>query len=310
LELHTPPEFAGFPAFANSYVYVGAVNYSESNPGVKEGIVYALNASTGTKIWSHLIGNFSSDGPNFVPVVTGSIVYIGAGNKTYALDAATGDEKWAFTDQYSVGTPLFFNPYVYVTSGANVYCLDASTGVVKWTYTIESEATSPIIADGNVYVGSAGAYLSIYNNAYALDAYTGKKIWNYTIEGNPGYFTLAEGIVYVGSYKPDAAIGSPDADGAVYALKPITVTSLPLLSTLVVIAVVVVTVILVVVFLTYRIRRKGADKSAAQHVASVALVAKSLMKIDWEISEVASLIVVLHNLNSSYPYISSVNKWN
>jgi outer membrane protein assembly factor BamB len=260
---YSTPEMTGTPVTAGDSAYVCAINVSVSNnPTDFDGAVYALEASTGAKIWSHSIGRFSSDNPNFVPVVAGNIVYVSVGNKTFALDASTGDERWTFTSQYPVSSPLFLNSYVYVTSDAIVYCLDASTGTVKWTYAIESEASSPIISGGNVYVGSTGSSLSIYNNAYAIDAYTGKKIWNYTVEGEAGYFAVAGGIVYVGSYKPGAASGSLDADGAIYALKPLVTSPSPSTALsvwqLIVIVVVVVIAILAILLLVYKIRRKGA----------------------------------------------------
>ena len=257
----TIPEIAGYPVVEGDYLFVGALNVSSSNPIVFDGIVYAFDASTGSKIWSYPTGTFSSDNPNFVPVVVENFVYFSVGNKTFALDASTGTEKWKFTSQNAIGSPLFSSSYVYVSSGANVYCIDASTGTQKWASKIEGdEASSPVIAESQVYVGSVGSQYfakSVYHNVYALDALSGDKMWNCTIEGNPYSIAVAEGVVYVGT--SFATTDSPDfeGNGAVYALKPITSSPLP--STLLVIAVVVVIMILAVVFLIYRIRRKEAQ---------------------------------------------------
>jgi len=76
--------------------------------------VYALDATTGAKVWNHPIDNdgFSS------PAVANGVVYVASYSGTvYALNASTGDKLWS----YRVGG------------------------------TVES---SPAVADGVVYIGS------------------------------------------------------------------------------------------------------------------------------------------------------------
>jgi outer membrane protein assembly factor BamB len=67
---------------ANGVVYVGAVDHN----------VYALNATTGAKLWSYTTGNdvYSS------PAVANGVVYVGSedGN-VYALNASTGVKLWS-----------------------------------------------------------------------------------------------------------------------------------------------------------------------------------------------------------------------
>ena len=251
------PEIAGYPIVAGGYAYVGALNVSSSNPLIFKAIVYALDASTGSKIWSFPIGSFSSDNPNFVPVVAGQFVYFSVGNETFALDASTGTEKWVFTSQNPVGSPLFSRSYVYVSSGANVYCLDSTTGNQKWTFKIEGdEASSPVIADGQVYVGPVGSQYfakSVYHNVYALDALSGDRLWNYTIEGNPYSITVADGTVYVGTSFATTENADFEGNGAVYALKPTATSSYPTTppNLGLVIIVLIAVVILAAIFLIY-----------------------------------------------------------
>ena len=59
-----------------------------------DGNVYALNASTGAKLWSY------NTGAPYVssPAVANGVVYIGAGDgNVYALNASTGAKLWSYT---------------------------------------------------------------------------------------------------------------------------------------------------------------------------------------------------------------------
>jgi outer membrane protein assembly factor BamB len=263
----TIPEIAGYPTVEGDCLFVGALNVSSSNPIVFDGIVYALDASTGSEIWSHPTGTFSSENPNFVPVVAGQFIYFSVGNETYALDASTGTEKWNFTDRNAISSPLFSNSYVYVSSGANVYCLNASSGTEKWAFEIEGdEASSPVIADSQVYVGSVGSQYfakSVYHDVYALDALNGDKLWNYTIQGNPYSMTVADDVVYVGASFVTSGNRDNEGDGAVYALKSNATASsstAPIDLQIIVITAVIVA-FLAVLLLVYSIRRKGTQSS-------------------------------------------------
>ncbi len=127
------------PAVANGVVYVG----------ILDGNVYALNASTGTTLWSYATGagRFLTSSP----AVANGVVYImpydpsyyGSGNNLYALNASTGAQLWSsplfgkFSSR-SLGiessTPAVVNGVVYIGSGvSNLYALNASTGALLWS---------------------------------------------------------------------------------------------------------------------------------------------------------------------------------
>ena len=68
---------------ANGVVYVGS---NDDN-------VYALNASTGTQLWSYTTGNLV----NSSPAVANGVVYVGSGDdNVYALNASTGAKLWSY----------------------------------------------------------------------------------------------------------------------------------------------------------------------------------------------------------------------
>jgi len=183
------------PAVVNGVVYFGS----------DDGNVYALNASTGTKLWSFATGNPVDSSP----AVANGVVYIIGGINVYALNAGTGAKLWSFaTGSLAITSPAVANSVVYVGSDDhNVYALNASTGAKLWSFTTgDGVRSSPAVANGVVYVGS------VDKNVYALNATTGAKLWSFAagpVEfGSPA---VANGVVYIGS-----------GDGNFYALNAST----------------------------------------------------------------------------------------
>ena len=81
-------------ATSNGIVYVGY----EHN-------VYALDATTGMKIWSYSIGAMVSSSPT----VSNGVAYVGSmDHNVYALDAATGAMMWS----YATGDAVQSSPAV------------------------------------------------------------------------------------------------------------------------------------------------------------------------------------------------------
>ncbi|MGA3192149.1 MAG: PQQ-binding-like beta-propeller repeat protein [Candidatus Bathyarchaeia archaeon] len=183
------------PAVAGGIVYVGSNDYH----------VYALNATTGTQVWSYATRGMVRSSP----AVAGGVVYVGSDdNNVYALNATTGTLVWSYTKGDSVHSPAVAGDVVYVGSvDGNVYALNASNGALIWSYTTGNYVdSSPAVAGGVIYVGSDD------NKTYALNATTGTPVWIYTtgdwVWSSPA---VAGGVVYVGSQ-----------DGEVYALNAAT----------------------------------------------------------------------------------------
>ena len=100
VELHyRGPGFS--PAVANGVVYIGSGDY-----------LYALDATTGAKLWRSNTGGDSS------PAVANGVVYVGIDNNVYALNAATGAKLWSFTTGSDVrSSPAVVNGMLYVGAG-------------------------------------------------------------------------------------------------------------------------------------------------------------------------------------------------
>ena len=179
------PDYGGVstaPAVANGVVYVGTDN----------GSVFALDARTGTVLWSYTTAGFVQSSP----AVANGVVYFGsADNNVYALNASTGAKLWSYATGSGwpvTSSPAVANGVVYVGSDDhNVYALNATTGALLWSYTTGGCVdSSPAVANGVVYVGSDD------HNVYALNASTGAKLWSYTT-GAPCKF-LARGSQWRG----------------------------------------------------------------------------------------------------------------
>ena len=180
------------PAVANGVVYVGS----------SDGNVYALDASSGAKLWSYATGasiEFSS------PAVANGVVYVGSVDKNvYALNASTGAKLWSFTTGNLVNSsPTVANGVVYIGSfDGNLSALNASTGAEIWSYNVGTFGyvnSSPVVINGVVYLGFSNSFYSA--QVLALSANTGAKLWSY----DTGSFNelgsspaVANGVVYIG----------------------------------------------------------------------------------------------------------------
>jgi outer membrane protein assembly factor BamB len=186
-----------------NYTITGYEGYVDSSPAVANGVVYvgsydnnlyALNATTGAKLWNYTTGGSVQSSP----AVANGVVYVGSyDNNLYALNATTGTMLWSFTTGGGVySSPAVANGVVYVGSwdfNGDVYALNATTGAEVWDYmTGSNEGGSPAVANGMVYVGQG-------SNLYALNATTGAKVWNYGTQAPTSSPAVANGVVYVGT---------------------------------------------------------------------------------------------------------------
>ncbi|MGC1297594.1 MAG: PQQ-binding-like beta-propeller repeat protein, partial [Alloacidobacterium sp.] len=129
----TGGQVSSSPAVANGAVYVGS----------QDGNVYALNASTGAKLWSFATatGNQVSSSP----AVANGVVYFGSDDPQY----------------WSIGID------------SSVYALNASTGAKLWSYVIVGETfdssgafiSSPAIVDGVLYIHTQDGAAELYDGA-------------------------------------------------------------------------------------------------------------------------------------------------
>jgi outer membrane protein assembly factor BamB len=175
-----------------------------------DGRLYALDARTGGRRWTFRTGGeraFEAKGlhgwqpasQTFVdpfdvflssPAVADGVVYFGSGDgRVYAVDAATGVERWHVqTGDVVHASPAVVGGVVFVGSwDGDFYALDAATGAERWRLeggrddVLHNQVgfqSSAAVVDGVVYVGGRDSKL------YALDAATGRERWRYDNEGS------------------------------------------------------------------------------------------------------------------------------
>src|SRR6185312_4081367 len=212
-----------------------------------DGELYAVDAATGKVKWEfktdgerrfaakHIHGinpdnEVMTDFWDFYlssPVVWNGAVYFGSGDgNIYAVDAATGNQKWKFrTGNVVHSSPAIADGKLFVGSfDTYFYALDASTGKELWRHKTgedplihnqEGITSSPAVADGMVYFGCRNATI------YALDVKTGAEVW--TQVGKRGWVSVSpavrDGKVYVATGSDKAFKVLDGKTGAVLATK-------------------------------------------------------------------------------------------
>jgi outer membrane protein assembly factor BamB len=190
------------PAVAKGIVYFGV---NRGGP-----VVYAVDAATGVRIWSHggpLAQIISS------PTVLEDRVYLAFTDGTIrALDAATGQIIWSVAqDQGAYSSPAVAGGRLYIAlHNRGLLALDATNGATLWLAPIPGpQWSSPAVDNGRVFVGSRDDH-----KVYAFDAVTGQALWTATtsdwVHSSPA---VANGVVYIGNEAGDlhafnAAIGA------------------------------------------------------------------------------------------------------
>jgi len=191
------------PAVVNDSVYFAS----------DDGFLYCVAVSDGSRSWRfdlHSAGiervlpslhpPYAYDYLTSSPTVHRGLVIVGSANGTlYAIEAATGQEKWRFKTGGRIrSTPKVHQKRVYFGSwDHHLYALDVEDGKQIWRFdTGGIVQASPAFGDGRVYIGSRNP------RVFALDAATGKPVWEFEhtdgswVESSGVYL---DGVLYMGS---------------------------------------------------------------------------------------------------------------
>lgn len=138
------------------------------------------------------------------PAIANGIVYFGSGDHAvYAVDAATGQQKWKFeTGNVVHASPAVVDGTVYIGSwDRNMYALNATTGKELWRYQTGNDTTiynqigiasSAAVSNGSVFFGCRDGHF------YALDTKTGRLKWSH--DNHKGWVisspAVRDGVVY------------------------------------------------------------------------------------------------------------------
>ena len=129
------------------------------------------------------------------PVLIDGTMYVTTATNTYAIDARTGEQRWAQhfePKSLGIGTPVrgvgYGNGRLFRgTPDGHLLALDAKTGQVMWDV-IGANATigeyytaAPIVWEGRVYMANSGSDVGAIGHIRAFDSQNGNQLWNFDI---------------------------------------------------------------------------------------------------------------------------------
>lgn len=138
--------------------------------GSNDGNIYALNSTTGSKIWEYYMGSQVESSPT----IDGNYynLYVGSDNGQFScLDTRTGENKWSIqTGAAIISTAAISgNRTVFGCNNGNVYILNKYSSDIDWTfdpgyYLFNTPFSSSPVAYGNMtYIGGNDGYLYALN---------------------------------------------------------------------------------------------------------------------------------------------------
>jgi eukaryotic-like serine/threonine-protein kinase len=171
------------PLIADGLVYFGA----------DDGNLYATDKDSGKVMWmfkagvrvnSHpaiLEGTIFFDGIDLLQQGTDTGIYQGT---IFALDAKTGEQRWAFKPEGGAFSPLVATGAVYCIGAINspysegyIYSLDPITGKELWKHRPTGDVVAPLaFAEGVLYMASESGNLA------AIDVATRKELWTFKVD--------------------------------------------------------------------------------------------------------------------------------
>ena len=177
------------PTLNGNTLYVGDTN----------GVLYALDARTGTRLWSAVPDEQFHGIDNQAPTVSGDWVFQARldefANRIWAYEKKTGELLWS--KRYSTPvSPTAAQDKLFVVSPPNLFQLDQASGHEWWSTALVNEgstSSTATVANGTIFVAQ-GAGLQ------AFDAKTGALIWILPTGSATQSPTVANGVVYVPNY--------------------------------------------------------------------------------------------------------------
>jgi len=143
--------------------------------------VYAVNAKTGTQVWSYPSKASTQIVFYAPPVVNEDGVYVGdLANNFYKLDKATGAELWKFSGAkgWFIGQAAIAMQTIYAPSADHsMYALNINDGSLAWKYETDHQIWSQPLALGDKIIVS-----SLDHFVHAVDE-DGVEVWKTSLNG-------------------------------------------------------------------------------------------------------------------------------
>lgn len=133
------------------------------------------------------------------PIVVDGVMYLTTDTATYAIDAATCQERWRRSTgqqpsylRVNRGVAFDGGRLFRGVSTGRVHALDARTGRIVWDVSLELEpgasvTMAPIAWNGLVYIGNSGGdNKGVRGKVYALDQRDGRLVWRFDVIPDTG----------------------------------------------------------------------------------------------------------------------------
>jgi len=162
------------------------------------------NARRLSPVWSFQTGD-TDGGLQATPIVVDGVMYLSTSrNRIFAIDAATGAERWSYYFELPKGFTIFYGPWnrgVAVADGRvhfgtldnHLVALDAKNGRELWRLNVEDATqcgcnitAAPLVVKGKVIVGVTGGDSAHRGYVNAFDARTGRHLWRFWTIPGPG----------------------------------------------------------------------------------------------------------------------------
>lgn len=183
--------------------------------------VIALNAASGTKLWSYK--TVGEDMPS-AALVRGSVILANGDLHAYALHESSGRPSWiqplegvsTMASATAANGRVFFSVCSDDPFRCETIAADPSSGRTLWRSTFGNSDSSPTLADGMVFVSGVRNMPGPYDQGgittvAALDERTGRTIWSYADRSARPYTRVASN---------ERAITGTFADGVYYQAIP------------------------------------------------------------------------------------------
>lgn len=186
------------PSVDGGKVFIGSV----------DGMLYALDETTGNTVWFKDIGSHIAATPAISP--DGTSLYVGTyDGRLLSIKTADGSVRWAL----GTGGAVYASPAISadgsrVYAGSNddnIYSVDAVSGTEVWQYHTSGDVAGSLAVgmDGTVYAGSGDGKVYALNPADTLAGGTNRLKWAYEVQLMQGVASPVignNGKLYVGSH--------------------------------------------------------------------------------------------------------------
>jgi outer membrane protein assembly factor BamB/DNA-binding winged helix-turn-helix (wHTH) protein/TolB-like protein len=170
--------------------------------GSRDGLLYAVDLTSGREHWRFATGGEIEGGP---VVSEGTVVFGSTDHYLYALDARSGHERWRRRLRAAVlGAPAVTEGIAYAGDGSGtISAVTIATGEVLWTFATGAAIRGRLVVDGELLLAG-----SEDGGVYALDRHDGEPRWQ----------VMTAGAVYTALAVDGDRVAATSSDHHVYLL--------------------------------------------------------------------------------------------